>query len=204
MRALSRKYADAVSEFTRLQIVVIFSLVGLIALGGIVAYVRSRPREVKIEEKGVAAQGDSPTLTVHVAGAVSKPGLYRLKEGARVADALQEAGGATQEGMVDDLNLAARVKDGEKVFVPSRQQQEPAEATGDGKQGAASQGGGLVHINTAGADELEKLPGVGPSLAQSIIDYRKRNGPFSSVEELDNVSGIGPAKLGSLRDLVTL
>ena len=138
-------------------------------------------------------------LTVHVAGAVNSPGLYKLPEGSRVADALSKAGGASPDALLDNLNLAARLKDGEKVLVPRR-----SEVTGDTGEVAGAGFTTLVNLNIANAEELDKLPGVGPSLAQRIIEYRKKNGSFSSVEELDNVEGIGPSKMEALKDLVTI
>lgn len=195
-----RALREAADGLSRLQIAIIATLVALLALGGVLSYVRSRPRPVEVSDRG--GRGSTSVkrkLTVHVAGAVARPGLYRLDEGKRVDDALTAAGGALQDGMLDDVNLASPLKDGEKVMVTRRNTAPttPAEA---GPEAVSS----TVNINTAGAAELEKLPGVGPSLASRIIDYRKRNGSFSSVEELDNIEGIGPRKLESLKGQVTL
>jgi competence protein ComEA len=142
-------------------------------------------------------------LVVHVVGAVRRPGLYRLREGARVADAVGRAGGATRRADLAALNLAAPLVDGIQVLVPLRvsaQSEVPDNAApGSGVVGAGSK----LSLATATADELDELPGVGPVTAQHILDYRTEHGPFRSVDELDAVPGIGPARIEQLRDLVT-
>lgn len=132
------------------------------------------------------------TLTVYVSGAVLRPGLIELTAPARVADAIAGAGGALAHAVLDGVNLAAPVSDGQHIEVPSRQAPRSPSATEDGK----------VAINRAGAQELESLPGVGPVLAQRIFDYREQNGPFETVEDLLDVPGIGEGKLAALRDAV--
>lgn len=135
-------------------------------------------------------------LLVHVVGAVRRPGLYRLRGEARIADAVRRAGGATRNADLALVNLAAPLADGTQVVVPRRQ---PA---GVGPAAAGGAAGGPVHLNTATLEQLDALPGVGPATAQRILDYRQENGAFSTVDELDAVSGIGPARLEQLRDLV--
>ncbi|HEY5532557.1 MAG TPA: ComEA family DNA-binding protein [Candidatus Anoxymicrobiaceae bacterium] len=156
-------------------------------------------------DKSVSSSSEptARTLTVHVAGAVNSPGLYRLNEGSRVADALGRAGGPAQGAVLDDINLAARLTDGEKVMVP----RQAVPADGNAAEATAATGStssSRVNINTASEAQLDVLPGVGPALAARIVQYRDKNGPFSSVDELDNVSGIGPSKLDSLKDLVAI
>jgi competence protein ComEA len=187
-------------ELSKLQVTIIGTLLVLIMFGSLVAYMRARPRDVSLKEsKQYANSEKKPTLTVHVAGAVARPGLYRLTEGSRVADALSMAGGATTDGILDDVNLASRVKDGEKILVPRSGGGE----TGPGSPQQAT-GSALININTAGEPELDQLPGIGPSLAKRIVEYRRKKGPFSTVEELDNVDGIGPSKLEEIKSLVTI
>jgi competence protein ComEA len=140
----------------------------------------------------------APRLVVHVVGAVRRPGLYRLSNGARIADALRRAGGATRRADLSLVNLAAPVSDGTQVVVPRRA---PAAAAG-GEAGSAAAPGGPVHLNTATLDQLDELPGVGPVTAQKIIDWREQHGAFSSVDDLDAIPGIGPARLEQLRELV--
>ena len=145
-------------------------------------------------------------LVVHVVGAVRRAGLYRLRDGARVADAVQRAGGATSHADLAGLNLAAPLVDGIQVLVPRRVPAGAPSSTAGGLGAAGSVAGGLGRkpsLATATAEELDLLPGVGPITAQKIIDYRTEHGPFRSVDDLDAVPGIGPARIEQLRDLVT-
>ena len=144
---------------------------------------------------------------VDVDGAVVTPGVYRLREGARVAQAIDAAGGLTPEADVTGLNRASKVTDGQKIHVPTvgEQRASIAEAGVDG--GASASSGvsgatGLVNINTASAAELQTLSGIGPSMAQSIIDERTQNGAFASVDDLMRVSGIGEKKLAKIKDCI--
>ena len=134
-------------------------------------------------------------LVVDVAGAVRRPGLYRLAAGTRIADAVAAAGGATAKADVTLVNLAAPLADGEQVLVPARG------AAGSAAGGAPSPTAPL-DLNTASEEQLDALPGVGPATAQKIIDYRQAHGPFRSVDELEAVPGIGPSKLAQLKGLV--
>jgi competence protein ComEA len=135
---------------------------------------------------------------VDVVGAVRRPGLYRVRSGARVADAVAHAGGPTRKADLQLVNLAALVADGEQVVVP-RRGAGGLPAAG-GAPGSASTG--PVHLNSATLEQLDALPGVGPVTAQKIIDYRAQHGGFGSVDDLDAVPGIGPARLADLRPLV--
>lgn len=140
---------------------------------------------------------DEEPVIVHVTGEVVKPGVYEMPEGARVIDAIEEAGGMTRAGNAVALNLAALLADGEQVVVPSLA---PIAATGVGPTATGTSG--LVHLNSADLDALDALPGIGPTTAQRILDWRLQHGGFSAVEDLLEVPGIGPAKLEQLRDLV--
>jgi competence protein ComEA len=149
-----------------------------------------------------AAAAPSPRLVVQVVGAVRRPGLYRLPQGARVANAVARAGGPTRRADVALVNLAAPVADGTQVVVPLRMGgSAPGVAVPSGGAGPAGTSG-PVHLNSATLEQLDALPGVGPVTAQKILDYRKDHGTFHSVDDLDAVSGIGPARLDQLRDLV--
>ena len=140
--------------------------------------------------------GQAPRLVVHVVGAVRRAGLFRLSEGARVADALARAGGPTGRADLAAVNLAAPLVDGQQVLVPRRG------APGSSPVGAAS-AGTKVSLAIATVEQLDELPGVGPVTAQKIVDWRTAHGPFRSVDDLDAVPGIGPARIEQLRDLVT-
>lgn len=151
---------------------------------------------------GVSTPG---TIVVHIAGEVQRPGLVELVDGARVADAVDAAGGATADGQVHALNLAAPVRDGQRIHVPHRDEVAVGAEPVGGTAGEASPASGaLVNLNLADADQLTQLPGVGPSIAAAIVAYRERRGPFASVDALLEVPGIGPAKLEALRDLATV
>lgn len=128
-------------------------------------------------------------VVVHVAGAVKKPGLIRLPSGSRVADAVEAAGGAARPRDLDSVNLARMLVDGEQILV------------GKARSESGSTG---INVNSASAKELEELPGVGPVLAQRIIDWRTANGPFTSVDDLNSVPGIGDSVLANIKPLATV
>ncbi|MGI8886800.1 MAG: helix-hairpin-helix domain-containing protein [Gaiellaceae bacterium] len=163
------------------------------------------PLEATATPDSIASHSGRAALVVHVVGAVRRPGLYRLREGARVADAVERAGGATHRAQLAALNLAAPLVDGIQVLVPRRV---VASGVGSGEAGedlgAATAGlGAKTSLASATAEELDELPGVGPVTAQKILDYRAEHGPFRSVDDLDAVPGIGPTRVKQLRDLVT-
>lgn len=156
-------------------------------------------------------------LVVHAAGAVGRPGVYDLPEGARVADLVEAAGGLAADADVDRLNLAEPVADGGRVYVPRRGEEPPPVAAGTGASpgagGAGGAAGGVagaggsgvpLDLNRATEAELEELPGIGPATAAAIVAHRQASGPFGSVEALLDVRGIGPAKLEQLRPHVVV
>ena len=148
--------------------------------------------------------GQIERVVVHVAGAVASPGVYELAVDSRVHDAVAAAGGAAAGADLEGLNLAARLVDGGRVYVPVIGEIDPAAVPtgvpGEGVDVAT----GPLDLNRATADQFEQLPGVGPATAAAIVDDRDRNGPFASVDDLDRVPGIGPAKLAALRQLVSV
>lgn len=151
-------------------------------------------------------------MVVHVSGAVAAPGVVTLPAGSRVDDAVQAAGGATEEARLDSVNLARTLVDGEQIHVPVPGEEPPGAAsdpaapgagTATGAEGAPA-GEGLIDLNTADAATLEDLPGVGPAIAARIIEHRQTNGPFASVDELEEVPGIGPVTLEEIRPMATV
>ena len=165
---------------------------------------------------GATSGGDtagSGQIVVDVDGAVAHPGLYKLPPGSRVQAALAAAGGLSPQADVHRINRAAKLHDGQKLYVLSQGESTPplAASSGQGCEGQActsaeggvagsdAEGQGLVNINTANATQLTQLPGVGPAIAQKIIDYRTANGPFTSVDDLTKVPGIGAAKLAQIK-----
>jgi competence protein ComEA len=153
---------------------------------------------IEVQEEGQAGG----RVVVHVAGAVRRPGVYRLPATARVDDAVARAGGPTRRADLGGLNLAAEVEDGRQVLVPERLRTggaSPAPATT-----AAPAEGQPLNLNTATLEQLDTLSGVGPTTAQKILDFREERGGFGSVEELGEIPGIGEKRLASLREEVTL
>lgn len=168
---------------------------------------RARPAPIFITPPApTATQLPSATpgpLRVDVSGEVRQPTVVELPAGSIVQDAIMAAGGFTEAAERDMINLAQPLADGDWLHVPAQGETAPPPAVrGSGIELPA--GGGLININTAGAQELEQLPGIGPVTAASIIAYREANGPFATIEEITLVSGIGEGKLAEIRDLVTV
>ena len=144
---------------------------------------------------GAAAAALGGLLVIDVAGAVRRPGLYRLPQGSRIADAVARAGGLTRHADSNLVNLAAPLADGEQVLVAARGVGAAAGLPGGGAQS------GPVDLNSASAEQLDGLPGIGPVTAQKIVAYRQAHGPFTSLDDLDGISGIGPSRIENLKGL---
>lgn len=192
---------------SRAELVGICIVAVILVTGGVAAWRQAATLAIVLPRQpapAAAAPGADkpapPPLVVHVAGAVAKPGVYRLTPGARVADAVDAAGGPAPGAAVHAVNLAAPVWDGERVYLPTAREL----ASGQVHPGTTVQGQGKVNINTADGTLLQALPGIGPALSQRILNYRKEHGPFRSAEDLLNVSGIGEKKLNDLRAFITL
>jgi competence protein ComEA len=149
---------------------------------------------IAVEEEG------GGRVIVDVAGAVRKPGVYRLASGARVEDALRRAGGATRRADLSQVNRAAKLEDGRQVLVPVRVTAPAAPAAPGGAAAGAAAPAAPINLNTATLEQLDTLDGVGPATAQKILDYRRAHGGFGSVDELDQVPGIGEKRLAALRE----
>jgi len=141
-------------------------------------------------------------IIVHITGAVPRPGVYALPQGARAQDAISAAGGFLAEAEKTQINLARLIEDGEKLDVPYIEGASPVIPT-PGEEIIASTSE-LIDINIASQAELESLPGIGPTTAQKIIEYREQNGPFLAIEDIINVSGIGPGTYERIKDLITV
>lgn len=184
--------------------IVIGILVGLF-LAGALWITTSAPKG----ESVVLRPAPTPEpLRVHVAGAVVRPGVYQLDEDSRVEDAVDAAGGFVVEADKNAINLAAHLEDGERLDIPYVAGFIPDESSGFVviTEGTPSPlvGEELVDINTASIEELDKLPGIGLTIAQRIIDYRTENGPFSVIEDIQNVPGIGSATFDEIQNLITV
>jgi competence protein ComEA len=175
-----------------------FGVLGGLLSAGIILLVSSQPRGSAVQLQ--PAPSAVPIL-VHVSGSVQNPGVYALPRASRVQDAVQAAGGLLAEADEQILNLAAPLKDGERVKVPSRR---PTAAALPPDSTLPATSSGLVNLNWATQAELESLPGIGPEMAKRILDYRDQNGPFENIEAIQQVSGIGPATFARLQDLITV
>ena len=161
------------------------------------------PVTIVVPEAEVIAAGKAGAdIKVQVSGEVMFPGVYPMNPDDRVIDAIAAAGGASSNGDLSGLNLSKRVQDEARYHVPAIGEATPVVAVASAS--AAEGGGGLIDLNTAGARELESLPGIGQSLAGAIVAYREENGPFTAVDDVDNVPGIGPKTLDAIRPLVTV
>ncbi|OUO91521.1 competence protein ComEA [Gordonibacter sp. An230] len=169
-------------------------------------------REGQEQAEGAQAEGEGEgagearTVVVHVGGAVAEPGVRELAEGSRVQDAVEASGGFAEGAASDALNLARVLADGEQVVVPTLEEvagsQDGGSSTTEAGSSPGAASGGKVNINRASVAELDELPGVGPSTAEKIVADREANGPFSTIEDLKRVSGIGDKKYEDLADLV--
>ena len=201
---------ERLSALSRTELIGLVAVIGLTVGGAGLWYLRSLPKPVTVEAHGpattsIAADASTtqvPTvILVDVAGWVRHPGVYEFHDGDRVVDVIDAAGGARPGALLSSLNLAALLADGSQILVPK----EGAIGVVPGVPPPSDEvPGALVNVNTADAAGLETLPGVGEVIAQAIIDHRTENGPFTSVEQLLDVSGIGDATLENIRDLVTV
>ena len=191
----------AVSRSTAL-VGVCLALVVLAVVGQRLAHAgaASEPGPAAVPLEPVAEAPARSVLVVHVVGQVRRPGLYRLRDGTRIADAIHRAGGALRDADLAAVNLAAPLVDGVQILVPARADTAGASHGASSGVGAPS---GPVSLSSATLEELDQLPGVGPVTAQKILDYRTEHGPFASVDDLDAVPGIGPTRIEQLRELVT-
>jgi len=202
LKDLAEKIFD---EFylNRGQVYAIGGIVVILVLGSWILYLRNKPvTEIKkiteVEESSDAEAEKTKQIYVHVCGAVKNADVYEFKEGDRTKDAVAKAGGTTDEANLDALNLAAKLIDGQKIYVPKVGEDISSEVIG------TSSTGDLVNLNGATCEQLEELPGIGEVIAQRIVDYRQEHGSFKSADELMKVEGIGPKKFESIKDKVVV
>lgn len=148
-------------------------------------------------------------IEVHVVGAVARPGVYSFSKDSRVQDAVTAAGGLLAEADPNSINLAAKLEDGEQLEIPFQEGTSSSSSSSSpfiviGTSTPSTSNTDLININTASASKLNVLPGIGPTTAQKIIDYRQQHGPFGNIQEIMNVSGIGPATFDQIKKLITV
>lgn len=193
------------AELTRSQIAVYGAIAVALLLVGVRAIGQQRdpdsagaygPASAAGSGDSLAVSADGRDVVVDVTGAVRRPGVYRLPAGSRVTDAVRRAGGSTGRAVLEQINLAARLADGQQVVVPERL---PGVSTAAAAAAGAS-AEGPISLGTATVEELDTIEGIGPVTAEDIVEFRDGHGGLSSVEQLDQISGIGPATMEALRE----
>jgi competence protein ComEA len=193
----------------RIAQVAFLSIVGIVVFAVIYVILKrpeptSPPLVITLQPRPTAEPA-TPTpaaINVYVSGAVYKPDVYALPLNSIVKDAIVAAGGATDEADLDRINLATKLADQMQVYVPRKGEAAPAPVPPDGS--APAPAGEKININTASVEELDKLPGIGPSIAGAIIDYRTANGPFKQIEDINEVKGIGDALFAKIKEQITI
>lgn len=180
-----------------IKVILLAALVGgLVAISAFLVLDRIQPAAITI------GPGEARNITVTIEGAVARGGNYTLLSGARLNDLITAAGGFTTDANTSGLNMAGRLADGDLVTIPVRSPSTPVLSGQDAPDPAAQDA--RININTASMGELEQLPGIGPTLAQRIVDFREFNGPFTSIDQLASVTGISESMVDELRDMVTI
>ncbi|MGI6294498.1 MAG: helix-hairpin-helix domain-containing protein [Armatimonadota bacterium] len=207
-------------EFSRNQKIVLVAIIGLAVLGLALKLARNTQSRIHgdIVLTEPAQQEETSKVIFQVAGCVNKPGVFNVAKGTRIIEGIKLAGGPTADADLESLNLAAKIEDGSKIYIPSKSvapeatavmtmpaaSKSPSSSRTSSSNKLHNPGDGKVNINTADENELQRLPGVGPSTAQAILDYRSKIRRFSSVDQLDDVKGIGPKKLDKMRPFICL
>ena len=163
--------------------------------------------EEKIEEKEIDKNRQIETIKIHIAGQVKNPGIIELDSGSRISDAIEKAGGVTERANLDEINLAYILEDGQKLYIPNIEEKNKEyimEENGENIIQETNSSGinKKIDINKSDKEGFESIPGIGPSMAEKIINYRNENGEFKSIDELKNVSGIGEKKFESMKEYI--
>lgn len=187
---------------TKMKIVIVAISIIIVATIGIYIFKQTQENEknyYETEENMETKEKNINQITIHITGEVNNPGIVILDEGARIVDALEAAGGETQNADINKLNLAYVLDDGEKLYIPGKNEEEKEYITrGNGNQTETAK----VNINTAQIEELSTLPGIGEATANKIIEYRKENGKFEKIEDIKNVAGIGDSKFQNIKEML--
>lgn len=210
-------------NLTKKQKIIVYVVIGILVCFAIYyAFGRSDDTDYEVLDNIVESEEEIPTedeeemIVVHVIGQVNNPGVVRINYGARIADIIEAAGGNTEIADLDKINLAYIVEDGQKIYIPSKEEtanvleftdnQYISDEAGYNEfvNSGDSSNSSKININTATKSQLETLPGVGESTAQKIIDYREQNGKFKNIEDIKNVSGIGDAKYNNIKEYICI
>ena len=190
------------------QILIICGLIVIIIICTVVYFYQNKEEdysylEISNDIEANIIEETKAQIVVHITGQVVNNGIVKVEEGARIIDAIEAAGGATAEADLSKINLAYLLEDGMKIYVPSiNDEADFGSVTSSSGISESSKEALKVNINTATSEELQKLPGIGESIANRIITYRKENGKFNKIEDLKNVSGIGEAKFNNIKSYI--
>lgn len=191
--------------------IIVYILIGIVVVIGAIKlidiyYQNNNNEEITIQN--VLTTEDEPekleneTIKVYVTGEVKNQGVIELEQGSRIVDAIEKAGGQTEEANLKNVNLAYELEDGQKIYIPNKSEENTNEITDDGVTGIDSKENDTININKADEKELQELNGIGESLASSIIKYREDNGKFKNIEDLKNVPGIGESKFSNIKEKI--
>lgn len=191
--------------------IIVYILIGIVVVIGAIKlidiyYQNNNNEEITIQN--VLTTEDEPekieneTIKVYVTGEVKNQGVIELEQGSRIVDAIEKAGGQTEEANLKNVNLAYELEDGQKIYIPNKSEENTNEITDDGITGIDSKENDTININKADEKELQELNGIGESLASSIIKYREENGKFKNIEDLKNVPGIGESKFSNIKEKI--
>ena len=166
--------------------------------------------EENTENTETVEEEEDYKIVIHITGEVNNEGIIEIKEGGRISDAIEEAGGLTKEADLERVNLAYELEDGQKIYIPNKKDKDIEEYVTEGVDDIvlpdelSKAGDGLVNINKASSEELQELDGIGEALAENIIAYRENNGKFKNIEDIKNVSGIGDSKYERIKDNIKI
>lgn len=186
--------------------IVVLIIVGIIILMNNNEYIETEEiANLTNSENVIEEKHKTEKIIIHITGCVKEPGIIEIAEGSRINDAVELAGGLTEDADITNVNLAYVLEDGMKIKIPSINDEEnEIYIIGDVESNETNQSNGLININKATQEELDELPGIGPSIALKIIQYREENGEFKSIEDIKNVSGIGDSKYSDIEELITV
>lgn len=190
--------------------IIVYILIGIVVVIGAIKLIDIyyQNNNEKITIQNVLTTEDEPekieneTIKVYVTGEVKNQGVIELEQGSRIVDAIEKAGGQTEEANLKNVNLAYELEDGQKIYIPNKSEENTNEITDDGVTGIDSKENDTININKADEKELQELNGIGESLASSIIKYREDNGKFKNIEDLKNVPGIGESKFSNIKEKI--